>query len=111
ACSSGAGRRLSGRQHKFVLKSAMRGILPDATLDRKKQGFAMPIGRWLAGELRGWMESELEASRIGDLFQPAVIRRLMDEHTSGRAAHRKPLWTPLAFRQSASARLAAGVEK
>jgi asparagine synthase (glutamine-hydrolysing) len=111
ACRLTSDLRLRGMQTKFLLKRAMRGILPDATLDRKKQGFAMPIGRWLAGDLRSWMEDELAAARIGDFFAPAVVRRLMDEHTSGRADHRKPLWTLLAFQQWRSAWQASAVQQ
>jgi asparagine synthase (glutamine-hydrolysing) len=111
ACRLTPDLRLRGMQTKFLLKRAMRGILPDVTLDRKKQGFAMPIGRWLAGELRSWMEDELAPSRIGDFFQPAVVRRLMDEHIAGRADHRKPLWTMLAFQQWRTAFAASGVQK
>ena len=29
----------------------MRGILPDAVIDRRKQGFAVPLGRWFRGQL------------------------------------------------------------
>src|SRR5262249_28319137 len=99
ACRLAPDLRLRGMQTKFLLKRALRGILPDVTLDRKKQGFAMPIGRWLAGELRGWMEDELSAARLRDFFDPTAVRRLMDEHVQGRADHRKPLWTILAFQQ------------
>lgn len=31
---------------KYILKKAVRGIIPDSIIDRKKQGFAAPIGDW-----------------------------------------------------------------
>lgn len=39
-------------QAKFVLKTALNGLLPGWVLQRKKQGFGVPVGHWLA-EL-GW---------------------------------------------------------
>jgi asparagine synthase (glutamine-hydrolysing) len=111
ACRLTPHLRLRGMQTKFLLKRAMRGILPDATLDRKKQGFAMPIGRWLKGELRSFMEYQLAPSRIRDHFEPSVVRKLIDEHIAGQADHRKPLWTILAFQTWLEAWRSAAVQK
>src|SRR5262249_14010808 len=99
ACRAAPALRLRGWETKHLLKRAMRGILPDETLERKKQGFAMPIGRWLRGELRPFMEDTLSERRLreGGWFDPAPIRKLVDDHVAGRADHRKPLWTLIAF--------------
>ncbi len=35
---------------KLALKAAVRPWLPDALIDRRKQGFAMPLPEWLGGE-------------------------------------------------------------
>ena len=32
---------------KFLLKQAMRGVLPDDIIDRRKKGFGIPLARWL----------------------------------------------------------------
>jgi asparagine synthase (glutamine-hydrolysing) len=99
ACRIDPSLRLRGMTTKYLLKRAMRGILPDSTLDRKKQGFAMPIGGWLRKDLRPLLDDMLSARRLAasGLFSPKPIRRLVDEHVAGRADHRKPLWTLLAF--------------
>lgn len=31
---------------KYILKKAVRGLIPDALIDRKKQGFGVPITEW-----------------------------------------------------------------
>ena len=36
--------KLRGETTKYIFKQAMRGILPDAVIDRPKQGFAVPLG-------------------------------------------------------------------
>ncbi len=99
ACRLAPSLRQRAFPTKHILKRALRGLLPDETLHRKKQGFAMPIGRWLAGPLRPFMEDTLSPRALRDcgLFDPAPIRRLVDEHLQGRSDNRKPLWTLLAF--------------
>jgi len=49
---------------KHVFREAMRGIVPDAILDRRdKIGFATPEKRWLQ-ELNPWIESVLTPQRL-----------------------------------------------
>jgi asparagine synthase (glutamine-hydrolysing) len=91
--------RLRGLTTKYLLKKAVRGLVPDDILDRRKQGFAMPIGRWLKHELRDLMEEELGAARLDGFFEPAAVRRLMVDHLSGKSDNRKPLWTLLALQR------------
>ncbi|MBN2360227.1 MAG: asparagine synthase (glutamine-hydrolyzing) [Deltaproteobacteria bacterium] len=99
ACSVDPALRLRGLQTKYLLKRAVRDLLPASTVHRRKQGFAMPIGRWLRGELRPLLDERLEPGllRRQGFFSAAQVRRLVDEHCAGAADHRKPLWTLLAF--------------
>ncbi len=86
-------------QRKWLLKRALRGLVPDEILDRKKKGFGLPLTEWLRGPLRPMLEDVLgEASvRQAGFFEPTEVRRLLDEHVAGRADHRKPLWTLMMF--------------
>lgn len=99
ACRVHPSLRLRGLTTKYLLKRAVRGLIPDAIIDRKKQGFAMPIGNWFRGPLRPLLEETLSERRLREtgLFDPQPIRRLVSEHVEGRADHRKPLWTLMAF--------------
>lgn len=62
---------------KNVFRAAMRGIVPDAILDRRdKIGFATPEARWLK-TLRPWVDEALASDRarsIGALEVPAMQR-------------------------------------
>lgn len=92
-------QKLSGLRRKILLKKAMRGLLPDAVIDRPKKGFGIPVGRWLQGPLRENLERTLSVDAIEatGLFRPDPIQRLILEHMENRLDHRKPLWTLLVF--------------
>src|SRR5204862_3617712 len=51
-----AGVKLRGGRLKALLKAAFADVLPPELLRRPKQGFMIPLGRWLRGELRAPME-------------------------------------------------------
>jgi asparagine synthase (glutamine-hydrolysing) len=59
----------------------------------------VPVGAWLAGPLREWTESLIGADRLRreGIFDPAPIRRIWDEHRSGRRNHEAQLWSILMF--------------
>ena len=63
----------------------MRPWLPDGLLDRPKQGFAVPLERWLREELRDLPEQVLLDPRATErgLFRPGAVRALIEEHRDG----------------------------
>jgi asparagine synthase (glutamine-hydrolysing) len=89
-------RRLAA---KVILKQAMRGRLPDAILRRHKQGFGVPVARWMREELAPMLRDELAPDKLRreGLFQPDQVQRLIDDHLTGRRDRRKALWTLLTF--------------
>jgi asparagine synthase (glutamine-hydrolysing) len=84
---------------KHVLRGALRGLLPREIVERRKQGFSVPLAAWLRGPLRGLMQEWLRPERVAEigLFEPATVSRLVREHVSGRRNHRKVLWALLVF--------------
>jgi asparagine synthase (glutamine-hydrolysing) len=91
--------KLRRGQTKVVMRRMLAGRVPAAIVRRPKQGFGFPVGRWLAGPLRPWLESVLarDAVAAGGLLDPAWVSGLVAEHVAGRRDHRKPLWTALAL--------------
>jgi asparagine synthase (glutamine-hydrolysing) len=91
--------KLRGLRSKFLLKRALRGILPGAILNRSKKGFGIPVAHWFRGPLKEQMLSVLSPERIAreGFFDPPVVKKLIDEHLVGRRDNRKQLWTLFAF--------------
>ncbi|BAV92383.1 asparagine synthase (glutamine-hydrolyzing) [Candidatus Desulfovibrio trichonymphae] len=89
--------RLRGFKRKYLLKKAFAGLLPPDILRRNKRGFQIPVAAWLRGRMRPLMEDMLDERglRAQGIFNPRAVHALVDEHVSGRADLRKPLWTLL----------------
>ena len=84
---------------KRVLRAAFKGALPSGVLKRPKKGFGIPLTTWLKKDLLAAMRRAFEPERLRreGLFRPEAVQRLVSEHLSGKADHRKPLWTLLMF--------------
>lgn len=91
--------KLRGNSGKYILKQAMKDLLPAEILNRPKKGFGIPIAAWLKGRLNPLMHDLLSPARLKDqgLFNPEFVRQLIYEHESGKASHHKQLWTLLVF--------------
>ena len=90
--------KLHGRTTKYILKRAMRGIVPNEILDRPKRGFAIPLGRWFRGSLRGFVNDLLlsDTARRRGIFEPSYVEGLLKRHGKGRDLDLQ-LWTLVSF--------------
>ena len=97
AASLPGSQKLDGDCGKRILKSALRGILPDTILDRRKMGFGVPLVHWFRNELRALPEDVLldPRSLARGYFERAEIERLIREHRERRADHAYRLWVLL----------------
>jgi asparagine synthase (glutamine-hydrolysing) len=86
--------KLRGRTTKYILREAMRDHLPAEILTRSKMGFPVPIGRWFRGAHRGIVDEFVLGERAGgrDLFDPAYVRAVVNEHAAGHRDHSERLW-------------------
>ena len=81
-------------QKKWVLREALRGIVPDYILDGRKVGFGVPYASWLRGPLAGYAKSVLldkSAERSG-LLDLQAVERALEQHIRGTHNHGFLLW-------------------
>jgi asparagine synthase (glutamine-hydrolysing) len=79
---------------KRALREAMRGLLPDAVIDRPKQGFGTPMEEWLRGPLGDELANLVRSSSLRErgLFDYALVDELFAAHRAGRGDWHKHLW-------------------
>jgi len=84
---------------KKLLKKIMRKDLPVEILNRKKQGFMIPIGTWMKNELRPMFEAYFDPGRLRrqGLFDPQQVNALFQDHLSGKVQKTNQLWALLVF--------------
>jgi asparagine synthase (glutamine-hydrolysing) len=94
-----ANYKLRGRRTKYILKRAIKDLLPPFVARRGKKGFGVPVAEWLKGKLQPLARDLLSPERVrrAGVFNPEYVTRLLDEHERGVANHRKLLWTLLMF--------------
>ncbi|MBV8857730.1 MAG: asparagine synthase (glutamine-hydrolyzing) [Acidobacteria bacterium] len=97
AASLPAGLKLRGLTTKYLLKRALKKLLPAENLTRPKMGFGVPIGHWFRGRMQPFLREQLLSERLArrGLLRPAAVRRMVDEHTRGERDHAHQLWTLL----------------
>jgi asparagine synthase (glutamine-hydrolysing) len=91
--------KLRGWTTKYVLREAMKGLLPDSILRRGKMGFPTPLGRWFRGAFRPLLDEFVVGERTvaRGFFQTDFLQRLVQEHVAGTADHTERLWTLVNF--------------
>ena len=91
--------KLRGHKTKYILKKAVKELLPPFVTRRGKKGFGVPVAEWLKFKLRPLARDLLSPERVrrAGVFNPDYVARLQDEHERGVANHRKLLWTLLMF--------------
>lgn len=84
---------------KYILKEAMRDLLPDAIIDRRKHGFAVPIGEWFKHELKTYAQDVFQDKRTRErgFFQTDYMLSLLQEHQNGIRDYSSQLWALLIF--------------
>jgi asparagine synthase (glutamine-hydrolysing) len=80
---------------KWPLRQILSKMMPETLYDRPKKGFAVPVSKWLRGELRSWADSVLFHGAAPQLFEMSRVRKLWNEHQSGARDRGTYLWTLL----------------
>ena len=78
--------KIRGGRAKWILKEAVRDLLPEAILTRPKSGFGAPLRTWLRGPLRPLVDDLLSerSLRARGVFDPRAVRDLIADDRHGR---------------------------
>ncbi len=92
------GAKLRGKVTKLILRRAMKGVLPEKILNRRKMGFPVPFGKWLRGEYRNLIDEVILGDRAlsRGIFVADEVRNIANRHLKGED-HSERLWALLNF--------------
>lgn len=75
-----------GKEQKYIMREALRSMLPEHTLNKRKQGFAMPIGEWLVRNLSDYVrEILLDPLTLNrGYFNEKFMRTMVEDFLAGK---------------------------
>lgn len=85
------GQMVANGQGKSILRNFVHRHVPENIMKRPKQGFSVPLGTWLRGPLKAYVEDCL-LGNDGAIAHYSHIEGLWKEHRAGHADHGAMLW-------------------
>lgn len=89
--------KTANKTTKYALREAMRGIVPDSILFRKKLGFPVPIRVWLKDELYDWAKNLIRESNTEEWINKSYVNKLLEDHLHDKRDNSRKIWTVLVF--------------
>lgn len=86
-------------KNKWILRQVLYQYVPKHLIERPKAGFSIPLGDWLCGPLRAWVEGLLDESRLQQegFFNVQYVREKWQAHLAGTRNSQSFLWSILMF--------------
>jgi asparagine synthase (glutamine-hydrolysing) len=86
--------KMRGRTQKYVLKKALRGLLPRDIIYRKKMGFPTPLRQWMRDARAEPLYRALRSRHglVAEYFDARAVDSLIERHRSGRIDATDRLW-------------------
>ncbi|HMQ03355.1 MAG TPA: asparagine synthase (glutamine-hydrolyzing) [Pyrinomonadaceae bacterium] len=88
--------KLRGKTTKWILRKAMKGVLPEEILTRSKMGFPVPLGQWFRGEFKHIVDDLVldERAMARGLFNADLVTKMVGRHEAGED-HASRIWALL----------------
>ncbi len=89
--------RINKRITKWVLREAMKNIIPQSILERPKVGFRVPVNEWFQTSMKDYLYDHLTGttSITKQYYHKNVLEKVLADHVSGKQNHEKLLWSLL----------------
>ena len=86
---------------KYLLREAMKTVLPASIISRGKMGFPTPLSQMFRADLQSYCRDILlsQSARERGYFEPRVVERVLREHAAGEADHSETIWRMLVLEQ------------
>jgi asparagine synthase (glutamine-hydrolysing) len=87
--------KLRGFKTKWILREAVRSVLPPEILTRRKMGFPVPFGLWMRTGWQGVARDVLldKRTRERGIIDPVAVEQLLAAHVDGRQDGADAIWS------------------
>ena len=91
-------QKIKNNNGKIILKNLLYKFLPEDLFNRPKQGFGVPLEKWLRCDIKEWANELLSVKSLDSsgLIDPISVRSIWERHLSGEN-HQASLWNILMF--------------
>ncbi|MBF0447527.1 MAG: amidotransferase 1, exosortase A system-associated [Magnetococcales bacterium] len=91
--------KMNDGEGKYLFKKGLKDLIPHGILNRKKQGFHIPVAEWLRKPMRKRLRSCFTDKRLAQtgLFDMDYLEVLEERHVSGKYDYHGALWSILMF--------------
>ncbi|RKY09582.1 MAG: asparagine synthase (glutamine-hydrolyzing) [Planctomycetota bacterium] len=89
--------KIRNREKKYILKKAYENDLPKEILQRKKQGFGVPLVHYFRDELKDFAYRTIFEFDEYEYYDKSEIRKYWDRHQAKRSDYSRIFWTIIMF--------------
>ncbi|HSJ37803.1 MAG TPA: asparagine synthase (glutamine-hydrolyzing) [Planococcus sp. (in: firmicutes)] len=90
--------RIGANDTKYAMRLAARRALPEASANRKKMGFPVPIRNWIREDkFHQQIKSYFTSDEAAEFFNQEELLALLDEHYTNKANNARKIWTIFMF--------------
>jgi asparagine synthase (glutamine-hydrolysing) len=91
--------KIRNGEQKWLLRQVVYKYLPREMMERPKKGFSIPLGRWLKGELKPYLDYHLSSAQLEKVgvLSPSEVERLKKGFEEGKPENPSKLWFMLIF--------------
>lgn len=89
--------KLRGLAKKYLLKKALKNVLPRGILHRRKMGFAVPLDAWFRDDLEGFAYNTLIEGKTfsSEYIRKDKVKRIIEIHKSKTKDYKPVIWNLL----------------
>ena len=94
-------QKINKNNSKYITKKILEKYLPAELIYKKKKGFAVPISKWINGNLRNWVEEVLSKKNLEkhNYFNYEKVKKLKEDHYNDVCNNEHKLWSIIQFNQ------------
>jgi len=89
--------KIKNNDPKYLLKKALRGVVPDEVLDGKKKGFGVPYSYWLKTSLKEYFSRQVNTELVSKYINQKEVNSMFELHKKDKGNFDFLLWKVLIF--------------